>query len=47
MEAKKLVSVYFKPKDHLDFKAACKKNDVSMAAKLLDMAKAFTKKECK
>jgi len=47
MEKKKLVSVYFKPADHTAFKAACTNNDVSMAAKLLDMAKSFTKKESK
>jgi len=45
MEARKKVTVYFQPKDHEDFKAACKKNDVTMAAKLLQQAKSFTKKE--
>ena len=47
MSDKKLVSVYFKPEDHAAFKKACKKNDVSMAAKLLEQAKLFTKKENK
>ena len=45
MSNKKLVSVYFKPEDHAAFKVACKKNDVSMAAKLLEQAKEYTKKE--
>ena len=47
MQAKKRVTVYFQEQDLIDFKSACKKNDVTMAAKLLDMAKAYTKKECK
>ena len=41
------VTTYFKPEDHEAFKKACKKNDVTMAAKLLEQAKAYTKKECK
>jgi len=39
------VTVYFQPVDHEAFKKACKKNDVTMAAKLLEQAKAYTKKE--
>ena len=47
MKDKKIVSTYFKQKDHKGFKEACESNDVSMAAKLLELAKAFTKKESK
>jgi len=41
------VTVYFKQKDHEAFKKVCKDNDVTMAAKLLEKAKAYTKKESK
>ncbi len=44
---KKKVTVYFQPKDHEAFKAACKNNDVTMAANLLVMAKGYTRKESK
>ena len=37
------VTVYFSQEDHMAFKAACKKNDVTMASKLLDQAKSYTK----
>ena len=45
MEKKIGVTVYFKKKDHESFKAACKSNDVTMAAKLLEQAKLYIKKE--
>jgi hypothetical protein len=44
---KKRVTVYFQDESLIAFRAACKKNDVTMAAKLLKMAKAYTKKESK
>ena len=47
MQNKIKVTVYFQEADHLAFKAACKKNDLTMAAKLLDHAKSFTKRESK
>lgn len=40
----KKVTVYFKPQQHEDFKQACRDNDVTMAAKLLEMAKGYTKR---
>ncbi len=44
---KKQVTVYFQESDRDNFALACQKNDVTMSAKLLEMAKAYTKRECK
>jgi hypothetical protein len=46
-DKKKGVTVYFQQEDLKEFKLLCKKNDVTMAAKLLEQAKSFIKRESK